>query len=90
MSGLDPTHKAARLANYVVALRKEMLQLSQACGQPHPALVSLNQFDILDEVFGSRSADECFDYELGWGLPSAEDCATIREIMQPQATAAST
>ena len=89
MSGLDPTHKAARLANYVVALRKEMLQLSQACGQPHPALVPLNQFDILDEVFGSRSADQCFDYELGWGLPSAEDCAAIREIMQP-AVAAST
>ena len=89
MSGLDPTHKAARLANYVGALRKEMLQLSQACGQPHPALVPLNQFDILDEVFGSQSADQCFDYELGWGLPSAEDCTAIREIMQPAAAAAS-
>jgi len=89
MSGLDPTHKAARLANYVVALRKEMLQLSQACGQPHPALVPLNQFEILDETFGSRSADQCFDYELGWGLPSTEDCAAIREIMQPTAEVAS-
>ena len=89
MSGLDPTHKASRLANYVVALRKEMLQLSQACGQPHPALVPLNQFDILDEAFGSRPADECFGYELGWGLPSAKDCAAIKEIMRPTAAVTS-
>ena len=81
MSGLDPTHKAARLANYVVTLRKEMLQLSRACGEPHPALVGLDRFDILDENLSSRSADEVFDYELGWGLPSATDNAAIRELM---------
>ena len=84
MSGLDPTHKAARLANYVITLRKEILQLSRACGQPHPALITLNQFDILDDNLGSRSADLCFDYELGWGLPADTDCQQIREIMQPQ------
>ena len=36
MSGLDPTHKANRVANYLVSLRKEILQLSLACGVPHP------------------------------------------------------
>ncbi|MCP4816225.1 MAG: FMN-binding glutamate synthase family protein, partial [Planctomycetaceae bacterium] len=84
MSGLDPTHKAARLANYVVTLRKEMLQLSRACGQPHPALVGLDRFDILDENLSSRSADAVFDYELGWGLPSTTDSQAIRDLMQSE------
>ena len=60
--GLDPTHKASRLANYVVALRKELLQLSHACGEPHPAQVSLDAFDILDDRFGTIPARECFGY----------------------------
>ncbi|MCP4817474.1 MAG: FMN-binding glutamate synthase family protein, partial [Planctomycetaceae bacterium] len=66
-------------------LRKEMLQLSRACGQPHPALVSLDRFDILDENLSSRSADIVFDYELGWGLPSAADSQALRELMQSEA-----
>ena len=62
MSGLDPTSKAARLANYVVTLRKELLQLSRACGVDHPARVSSDDFEILDECFVARSATECFGY----------------------------
>lgn len=73
MSGLDPTFKAARLANYVVTLRKELLQLSRACGQPHPALVTTEHLEILDDHFGSMSATECFEYQPGWGLPGAAD-----------------
>lgn len=34
--GLDPTHKSARLANYVTALRTELTRLSHACGVAHP------------------------------------------------------
>lgn len=60
MHGLDPTHKANRFANYVVALRKEMLQLSRACGVKHPSEVSLDHFEILDDQFGSQSARQCF------------------------------
>ncbi|MBC8350653.1 MAG: FMN-binding glutamate synthase family protein [Planctomycetes bacterium] len=70
MAGLDPTFKAPRLANYVVTLRKELLQLSHACGQRHPALVSTEHFSILDDQFGGRSATECFGYGPGWGVPS--------------------
>jgi glutamate synthase domain-containing protein 2 len=32
MRGLDPTLKSARLANYLVALRKDLLDLAHACG----------------------------------------------------------
>jgi glutamate synthase (ferredoxin) len=62
MSGLDPTHKANRFANYVVTLRKELLQLSRACGVTHPSQVSTDHFAILDECFRARSAVECFGY----------------------------
>ena len=41
MRGLDVTDKAARMANYIVALRKEMLSVSRACGYSHPALIVL-------------------------------------------------
>jgi glutamate synthase domain-containing protein 2 len=60
MRGLDPRSKAARLANYVTVLRKELLQLARACGVEHPSEVSLERFEILDDRFGSRPAIEVF------------------------------
>jgi glutamate synthase domain-containing protein 2 len=62
MSGLDPIQKASRFANYVVSLRKELLQLGRACGVTHPSLISTDHFEILDECFVARSATECFGY----------------------------
>jgi hypothetical protein len=50
------------LANYVITLRQELLQLSRACGKPHPSQVTLDQFEILDENFEGRSGTECFGY----------------------------
>ena len=73
MRGLDPTLKAARLANYIVTLRKELIALSRACGVPHPALVTSAHFEILDGRFGASTIEELFGYHPGYGLPSAED-----------------
>jgi glutamate synthase (ferredoxin) len=81
MGGLDPTLKAARLANYLVTLRKELLQLAQACGKVHPALLGLDQFEIVDG-FASRSAREVFVYEEGWGLPTRKERAAVEAIMR--------
>ncbi|MEZ4491770.1 MAG: FMN-binding glutamate synthase family protein [Dehalococcoidia bacterium] len=81
MRGLDPSLKSVRLANYVVALRKDLLGLSRAIGVPHPSLVSANDIEILDEHFGGPTASEVFNLEPGWGLPSAEDQESIRLIM---------
>ena len=83
MRGLDPTSKAARLANYLVTLRKEMLALAHACGVEHPALVSLDRIDIVDPGFSKRSAREVFGYEAGWGLPSAADQEEIQSLRRP-------
>jgi glutamate synthase domain-containing protein 2 len=68
--GLDPELKAARLANYVLVLRKELLALSRACGVSHPSLVSLDHFDVLDDRFGTHPAREVFGYEADWGVPA--------------------
>lgn len=62
MKGLNPTAKAPRLANYVMMLRKELLQLSRACGVGHPSEITTDSFEVLDECFKSRTATECFHY----------------------------
>ena len=67
--GLDPELKAARLANYVITLRKDLLALSRACGVTHPALISLDHVDVLDDRFGASSARDVFGYEPDWGVP---------------------
>ncbi|MCP3959339.1 MAG: FMN-binding glutamate synthase family protein [bacterium] len=81
MRGLDPTSKAARLANYVRMLRKELLRLSRACGVPHPTLVDADQIEILDDRCGSTRARDLFGYEPGWGHPSAADQERIPGLM---------
>ncbi len=58
--GLDPRDKSARVANYVRGLRHELLRLAHSCAVTHPALVTLDSFEILDGHFGSRPAREVF------------------------------
>ena len=83
MRGLDPTHKGARLANYVVTLRKELLQLARASGVVHPDLVTADQCEILSDRFDSQTVREVF--RLGdspdWGLPSPEQRVEIERLM---------
>lgn len=77
VGGLDPQEKSARLANYLLTLRKELLSLARACGQPHPALVPLDRFDLVDGL-STRSALEVFGYPQGCGLPGENDQAELR------------
>ncbi len=78
MRGLDPTLKAARLANYIVTLRKELQSLAAACGATHPALVPLDQIDIVVSSIETRSARATYGYQPGWGLPPAHEAAALR------------
>lgn len=84
MRGLDPTDKAARLANYIVALRKELLQLSHVCGAVHPALLTPEQCEVLDERFGSQTVRDVFSLtdDKTWGLPDCDQTRQITELMQ--------
>ena len=82
MRGLDPTSTAARLANYVITLRKEVLQLSRASGVAHPGLLSGDMVEILDGRFGSSTLTELFGYRPGWGFPSEADQREIVQVME--------
>ncbi|HUS33085.1 MAG TPA: glutamate synthase-related protein, partial [Kofleriaceae bacterium] len=73
MRGLDPTLKSARLANYIATLRKELSSLAAACGHTHPALVPLDQIDIVESATLTRSARLVYGYQPGWGLPPAHE-----------------
>ena len=68
VGGLDPTVKSARLANYLVTLRKEILQIAAACGAAHPSLVPLDCFDLVDG-FKLAPAREVFGYKETWRRP---------------------
>ncbi len=61
--GLVIDDKAVRFGNFVQGLRKEILQLTHACGYEHPCQLSgadvefssgINQFSTLDEVLGYK------------------------------------
>jgi glutamate synthase (ferredoxin) len=79
--GIDPTLKAARLANYIMTLRKEVLAISRACGVPHPGLITADHLELLDDHFGARTVAEHFGYGRGFGVPSSVDVEEIRRLM---------
>jgi len=81
MRGLDPTLKAARFANYAITLRSDLLKLCYATGVNHPALISTDYFEILDDQLGTTSFKETFGYQHVNQSPSTEDCAEIQRIM---------
>jgi glutamate synthase domain-containing protein 2 len=79
--GLDPELKSARLANYVVTMRKELTALSNACGRLHPALVTSDQLELLDGRFDARPVSELFAYNSEFGLPGHLDRVEIERLM---------
>jgi glutamate synthase domain-containing protein 2 len=83
--GLDPTLKSARLANYIVTLRKELTRLAHACGHAHPALVPLDQIAIVTSSIQTLPAREVYGYQPGWGLPPGDE---LEPAAEPAVTAA--
>ncbi|GAB4544031.1 MAG: FMN-binding glutamate synthase family protein [Haliangiales bacterium] len=83
MRGLDPTHKSSRLANYLVTLRKEILELTHACGAVHPALIELDRFELVTSTTSTLSARAAFGYEPGWGGPNASAADELSALMRP-------
>jgi glutamate synthase domain-containing protein 2 len=71
--GLDPTLKSARLANYVLTLRRDLGKVAEAAGVEHPGLIRTDDIEILDGQTVARGLREVYGYEPGWGLPSRRD-----------------
>ncbi len=87
-AGLDPALKSVRFANYVAALRHEILAVSRACGVVHPALVSSDQLEILDGRFGASTVRQLFGYQPHWGVPDAGGRARLQALMAAEAAQA--
>ena len=66
--GLVPDVKADRVANYVVALRRDLLKVSEAVGVPHPALIGPDDIDLVDTLRSGTPLRQVYGYEPGWGL----------------------
>lgn len=83
--GLDPALKWVRVANYLATLRRDLLEVSDACGVEHPGLIETDAMEILDGRTSSTPLRDVYRYEPGWGLPSAADRAEIARIMTAEA-----
>jgi glutamate synthase domain-containing protein 2 len=70
MHGLDPQLKSTRAANYLVALRAEVLALARSCGVEHPALVTPGHIEIVTERYGSAPLVDVFGYDPDWPVLS--------------------
>jgi glutamate synthase domain-containing protein 2 len=79
--GLDPALKSVRAANYITTLRRDLLKVAEACGVEHPGLIDSDSVEILTGRTASRPLHAVYEYEPGWGLPSAADREEIVRIM---------
>src|SRR3712207_588772 len=68
-------------ATYVRTLRRDLLKVAEACGVEHPGLIDTDTVEVLTGRTASRPLGEVYEYEPGWGLPSAADRAEIARIM---------
>jgi glutamate synthase domain-containing protein 2 len=79
--GLDPQLKSVRMANYVKTLRRDLLKLAETCGVAHPALIDMEDIEMLYGNHVARPLREVYDYEPGWGRVSDEQRAAISSVM---------
>lgn len=78
--GLDPTDKAAKLANYLTGFRAELLKLSHACGVIHPALVTAEMIELVESPHKAATATELFGVDVASYLDS-DQAATLSQVM---------
>ena len=84
-SGLDPTSKSVRAANYVKTLRRDLLRVAEACGVEHPALIATDAVELLDNATTGVELGTLFGYDPTWGRPGAADTTEIIRLMQATA-----
>ena len=75
--GLDPELKSVRVANYVKTLRRDLLEVSEACGVAHPGLITPDDLEVMHGHESATPLREVYGYRVGWGQPSAADRAAI-------------
>ena len=81
MRGLDPEIKGARTANYVRALRAELLAMARTVGVSHPGLVRPEDLEIVTDRYRSATVREIFGYEADWRRPSPDREEELRSLI---------
>jgi glutamate synthase (ferredoxin) len=80
--GLDPQLKAARAANYIKTLRRDLLKVAESAGVEHPALMGPDLVEVLNTLSEGKTIREIYEYEPGWGLPSDEQRRRLVQLME--------
>jgi len=65
----------------VRTLRRDLIRVSEACGELHPGLVDVDAIEILDGTQRAVPLSEVYGYKPGWGQPSAQERAIVSELM---------
>lgn len=79
--GLDPTRKSVRAAHYVQTLRRDLVEVAEACGVEPPGLIPTDAVEVLDGRTSSTPLHDVYGYAPGWGMPSAADRAEVVALM---------
>lgn len=66
--GLDAPSKAERVANYIRAMRAELVKICEAVGVAHPGLIGPTDVDILNGTAQAQTVAETYGYQPGWGV----------------------
>ncbi|GAB3589222.1 FMN-binding glutamate synthase family protein [Calidifontibacter terrae] len=79
--GLDPELKSVRLANYLQAMRRDLVKVSEAVGVVHPSLIDTDDVELLlGQRLGTPLRD-VYRYQPGWGVLGEPWRSQITEIM---------
>jgi hypothetical protein len=79
--GLDPVLKAERVANYVKTLQRDLLKVAESCGVVHPALIDVDDVEMLYGTNVARPLRQVYGYRSGWGKVSSELEEEVRALM---------
>lgn len=80
-AGLDPQLKGVRVANYLRSWRRDMLKVAEACGVRHPALLTVDDVELLDGVRRGTPLREVFGYSASDGRLGADLAAELGALM---------
>src|SRR4051794_37764170 len=79
--GLVPDDKSERVKNYVIALRRDLLKVSEAVGVAHPGLIGPDDVDLAQGLRSAEGLREAYGYEPGLGELGPDLRAEVTALM---------
>lgn len=79
--GLDPELKAVRVTNYIRAMRRDLLKVSEAVGVPHPSLIDTDDVELMLGQRIGTPLRTVYHYQPQWGVLGEPWRSQITDIM---------